>query len=174
MKKAVKIGSRIIQLNGILAVFVLIFMMFLTVADVFSRHFFSKAIPGSTELIVILMVFTAFLGMGLSALRNDHISVDIISGKLSKSSGKVLDAINYLVAIGYSILIIKQSYSQALFLQKLNSKTQTWGIPQYPLVLVVTFGTLLLLLAVLILLYNVGGHRETNQRRERGVEKDAL
>lgn len=155
MKWAEKMVARIIELSGILGALFLAGMMLLVVADVLLRFLFDLPIHGSTEIIVVVMVCVVFLGLGLTALRGEHINVDLFSGKLSKRSRIVLDCINYVAVFVYGVLIVTQSFSQALFLQKLNIKSQTIGIPQYPFVLVVTFGTILLLLAVLILLYNV-------------------
>ena len=94
MEKVEKIIRRIIEFSGILAVFVLVTMMILTVIDVFLRYCFSRPIVGSQELIVLLMVCVVFLGLGWCTLNKNHIKVDIIESILSRKSRIFLDSIN--------------------------------------------------------------------------------
>jgi TRAP-type C4-dicarboxylate transport system permease small subunit len=168
MKKVEKTVSRIIRVCGILATLVLAGMMLLTVADVLLRGFFNTVVPGSFELTVVLMVCVTFLGMGWTTLKGEHLKVDIIAGKLPKRGRVVLDIINYLAAAALCLLIMRQGFAQAMLLRKMSIASPTLGIPQYPFVLVVVFGAFLMLLAVIILLWNV--KKETFQG-DRGEQR---
>lgn len=164
MKRVEKIVRRVIELFGILGVLFLAGMMLLVVVDVALRFLFDIPIYGSDEIIVALMVVVTFLGMGSTALRGEHISVDVLSNRLSKTGRIVLDVINYLVVLVYGTFVVTQSFSQVLLQQQLQTKSMSLGIPKYPLIFVVTFGTILLLLAVLILLYNVRKDSEVTSK----------
>lgn len=151
MKKIENIVRRIIEFSGILAVFVLVAMMMLTVTDVVLRYFFSRPIVGSQEITVLLMVCVVFFGLGWCTLNKNHIKVDIIEGILSRKGRIFLDSINYILVMAVSLFIIKNSYSQAMYIRQLNRTTKQLFIPEYPFILVVVFGYILLFLAIIIL-----------------------
>ena len=151
MEKVEKIIRRIIEFSGILAVFVLVTMMMLTVIDVFLRYCFSRPIVGSQELIVLLMVCVVFLGLGWCTLNKNHIKVDIIESILSRKSRIFLDSINYILVLALSLFIIKNSFSHAMYIRQLNRTTEQLFIPEYPFILVVVFGYIMLFLATIIL-----------------------
>ena len=61
----------------------LLFIMGLTFIDVFMSHFFSSPITGSAELVMFSMAILIFSAFPLVTLREEHISVGILHGKLS-------------------------------------------------------------------------------------------
>lgn len=147
-----QIVRKIIEVVGIAAVVILMAMMMMTVLDVALRFFFNKPIPGSAEYTTYMMVGTGFLGLAWCALADGHINVDLIANKLSKKGLAITDSINYLLAIGMSLLIGVQSYSEAAFVKSFNVRSTITGVPTHIFYLVVAFGYLLLILAVAILL----------------------
>jgi TRAP-type C4-dicarboxylate transport system permease small subunit len=66
------------KLCGWLAAVFLAAMMLLTVADVVLRAVSNKPIPGTLEIVELLLACTFFLALPASFLRDEHIVVDLI------------------------------------------------------------------------------------------------
>jgi len=151
MKKVEKIIRLIIEASGIVGVVILLAMMMMTVADVIMRYFFRRPIIGSVEISVVLMVCVVFLSIGWCALNDGHISVDIITGKLSKRGRALLDGFDNIVTLVLALIITWRSFMEAVFVKDMEVTSPLLAIPRYPFVLVTSFGFLLLFFAALIL-----------------------
>jgi TRAP-type C4-dicarboxylate transport system permease small subunit len=152
MKKVEKIVRWIIEGSGIVGVVILIAMMLMTVADVILRYFFRRPIIGSMEISVALMVCVVFLGIGWCALNDGHISVDIITGKLSKRGRALLNGFDNFVTMALALMIAWRSFVEALSVKDMEVASPILSIPRYPFVFVTSFGFLLLFFAALILI----------------------
>jgi len=71
-----------IRLCGGLAVISLVAMMMVTVADVVLRAAFNFPIRGVLEIVELALACTFFLALPASFLRDEHIVVDIVGGRL--------------------------------------------------------------------------------------------
>lgn len=164
MKKAEKSIGWIIEASGIVGVVVLLAMMMMTVVDVIMRYFFLQPIIGSVELSTILMVCVVFLGIAWCALNDGHISVDIITGKLSKKGRAVLNSFDNILTFVLALLIAWRSFREALSVKEMEVTSPLLGIPRYPFVFVTAFGFLLLFFAALILfIRNVKSLKDPNE-----------
>jgi TRAP-type C4-dicarboxylate transport system permease small subunit len=153
MKKIEKILRFIIEACGIIGVVILLAMMMMTVFDVILRYFFSKPIIGSMEISVVLMVCVVFLGIGWCALNEGHISVDIITGKLSKRGRALLNGLDNIVTLVLALIIAWRSFIEALSAKEMEVSSPILGIPRYPFIIVTSFGFFLLFSAALILFF---------------------
>ena len=151
MKKIEKSITFIIEACGIIGVIILLAMMMMTVADVVLRYFFSKPIIGSMEISVVLMACVVFLGIGWCALKDGHISVDIITGKLSKRGRAVLNGFDNVVTLVLALIVAWRSFVEALSAKEMEITSPILGIPRYPFVFITSFGFFLLFSAALIL-----------------------
>jgi TRAP-type C4-dicarboxylate transport system permease small subunit len=151
MKKVEKTVRLIIEASGIIGVVMLLAMMMMTVADVIMRYFFRRPIIGSVEISVVLMVCVVFLSIGWCALNDGHISVDIITGKLSKRGRALLNGFDNIVTLVLALIITWRSFTEAVFVKNMEVTSPLLAIPRYPFVFVTSFGFLLLFLAALIL-----------------------
>jgi TRAP-type C4-dicarboxylate transport system permease small subunit len=151
MKKVEKIIRLIIESSGIAGVVILLAMMTMTVADVIMRYFFRRPIIGSTEISVTLMVCVVFLGIGWCALNDGHISVDIITNRLSKRGRALLNAFDNIVTLVLALIIAWRSFIEAVSVKNMEVTSPLLSIPRYPFVFVTSFGFLLLFFAALIL-----------------------
>ena len=151
MRKVEKIIRLIIEACGIIGVVILLAMMMMTVSDVIMRYFFRQPIIGSTEISVTLMGCVVFLGIGWCALNDGHISVDIITGKLSKRGRVLLNGFDNIVTLVLALIITWRSFVEALSVKDMEVTSPILGIPRYPFVFVTSFGFFLLFSAVLIL-----------------------
>jgi len=151
MKRVEKIIRLIIEASGIAGVLILLAMMMITVADVIMRYFFHRPIIGSMEISVLLMVCVVFLGIGWCALNDGHISVDIITNKLSKRGRALLNSFDNIVTLVLALIITWRSFMEAVHVKNMEVSSPLLAIPRYPFVFVTSFGFLLLFLAALIL-----------------------
>jgi TRAP-type C4-dicarboxylate transport system permease small subunit len=164
MKKMEKFIRLIIEASGIVGVAILLAMMMMTVVDVIMRYFFRRPIIGSVEISVSLMVCIVFLGIGWCALNDGHISVDIITGKLSKRGRAFLNSFDNIVTFLLALIIAWRSFLEAVSVKKMDVNSPLLGIPRYPFVFVTAFGFLLLFFAALILfIRNVKSIKDANK-----------
>jgi TRAP-type C4-dicarboxylate transport system permease small subunit len=165
VKKVEKITRFIIETCGIIGVIILLAMMMMTVTDVIMRYFFRQPIIGSMEISVTLMVCIVFLGIGWCALNDGHISVDIITGKLSKRSRALLNGFDNIVTLVLALLITWRSFMEAVSVKDMEVTSPILGIPRYPFVFVTSFGFFLLFSAALILfIKNIRSMKESAGR----------
>jgi TRAP-type C4-dicarboxylate transport system permease small subunit len=165
MKKIEKIVRLIIETCGIIGIVILLAMMMMTVADVILRYFFSKPIIGSMEISVLLMVCVVFLCIGWCALNDGHISVDILTGKLSKRGRLLLNGFDNIVTLITALLIAWRSFMEALSARDMAVTSPILGIPRYPFVFVTSFGFFLLFSAAVILfIKNIRSLKDTEKR----------
>lgn len=147
-----QIINRVTEMATAVAAIVLGGLVLLVTTDVLMRYFFNKPIPGSDELTTYMMVGIGFLGLGLTALNNQHIKVEIIVVRFPPLGQFVINIINYCVVIGVSGLLGTQALREALLVKKMGLASSITDIPQWPFFLIVTLGYYLLLVAALMLL----------------------
>ena len=141
----------IIEASGIVGVVILLGMMMMTVVDVIMRYFFRRPIIGSEEISTLLMVCVVFLGIAWCALKDGHISVDIITGKLSKRGRAFLNGFDNILTFALALIIAWRTFLEAMSVKKMDVNSPLLSIPRYPFIFVTAFGFLLLFFAALIL-----------------------
>ncbi|MCA0043936.1 TRAP transporter small permease [Celeribacter litoreus] len=72
------VGVALAAVGGIM----LTVMMALTVFDVIGRYVFNSPIKGAAELTELLLAATIFLGLGAVSLREEHVTVDLVTDRL--------------------------------------------------------------------------------------------
>jgi TRAP-type C4-dicarboxylate transport system permease small subunit len=77
----------------------LLAMMALTVADVLGRYLLNAPLKGATELTELMLASVIFIGLPAAAIDRDHISVDILTMRLSSLHRLVLDKIVSLFCV---------------------------------------------------------------------------
>ena len=155
MKKIERAIRAFIEGCGMASTLVLIALMMMTVFDVILRYFIRHPIIGGTEISYSKMECIEFMGIASCALKGEHITVDIIAGRLSRRAQNILSSIDNLVTLALGLLIAPQSFSQAMFAREMELKSLMLGIPRYPFLIVAAFGFLLLSVAMIILQYNI-------------------
>jgi TRAP-type C4-dicarboxylate transport system permease small subunit len=134
----------------IAAMVVLVGMMMLTVSDVFLRYIFKNPVPDSQQITEYLMVCVAFLGMAWVAVKNEHISVNLIVPRFSQKVQAIFDSVTYLFGLGVLVLISWRTFIESTFVRKTETDTLLLDIPAYPFYIVLGFGIAVLCLVMLI------------------------
>lgn len=90
---------------GLICGVMLFAMMGLTVVDVIGRYLFSAPLTGATELTEILLACVIFIGLPAVSLDDEHVTVDLITGKLPAAIQPFRRAI-LLLASGVVLAVI--------------------------------------------------------------------
>ncbi|MBW2063488.1 MAG: TRAP transporter large permease subunit [Deltaproteobacteria bacterium] len=121
-------------------IFFLAMMMLVTTVDVFSRFLFNLPVTGSIEITGFLLVATIMLGIPYAAAKKQHVTIDIVTSKLSERSNLVLNSITLLVGLILFSVIVWRSVEYAFLMHKMNRVTAVLRIPITAFVLIVAFG----------------------------------
>ena len=152
MKKFTASGlfNLLIEVVGFLALIALLAMMLLTTADVFFRYFFDKPILGSIEIVELLMVSVAGLGLAWCTLKSGHIRVDILISMFSKKTNRILDIINFVFTAAICGFMVPSLVWRYIEDTKMDIRTYVLNIPEGPFVLLLCFGYLLMFIVLII------------------------
>ena len=131
-------------------------MLFLSVADVIGRSFFLHPIEGTSELVGMLLVITASLGLGYCQLVKGNINIDIFTNRFSRRGKSVLNIFSYLMSVAVSVIITWRGLvmMRQYMLEKLGSTSATLGIILWPFILIMSLGFAWVTVIFLIDLYN--------------------
>lgn len=146
---------------GAAALFV---MMLLSTADVIGRKFFMHPVQGTAELVGILLVVTASLGLGYTALLKGHLRIGIIMDRFSPRGQAAFDIFAYILCITASAIISwKASLRMYEYIFKeLGGRTPILAMPIWPFMLVMTIG--FVWLTVILIIQLISSFREVLKR----------
>ena len=97
-----------------LGCFALFVIMILTVFDVFGRYFFKSPIPGTIEIVQLIMCVGAFCGMIYCTARGGHIGVRIITDRLPWRVQRILVSVMHFIGAGAFAFVSWQLWSSAV------------------------------------------------------------
>ena len=132
-----------------LAIGILVFMMFMTFANVTGRYFY-RPIYGTFELTGMGLALLIFFSLGYTQLKKEHISVSFIVDKFPPRVQAIVDVIWNTIFFALVCLLSWQLYQYALRLLRGNDKTVDLGIPMYIFSIAASIGILLFALVLLI------------------------
>lgn len=131
-------------------------MVLLVAGNVVMRYIFKKPLAGSVELIEMLMVIIAFFVMPYTAIKGEHVRIDIITSRLSRRAQAILGSIAFFLSTAIVAAIFYQSSLSAIFyINHPERATTVLAIPFAPFRVVIAVGFLLLCLALFRLIFNV-------------------
>ncbi len=128
---------------------VLVFMMLLTVSDVFLRRVFNSPILGGTEITEVMMVPLA-LGMGWCVLKDKTIKMGLIVDHLAPRVQHIITFITYIIGFSALLFITWRTFLESARVERLNGMTAILDIPTYPFYALLGFNFAILTLAVLV------------------------
>jgi TRAP-type C4-dicarboxylate transport system permease small subunit len=142
--KKIEASNRVIFMIGGLFV---MFLALITIIDVVARYFFNNPIRGSIELSELTMATVIFLCFGYSFTERAHISLEIVTMRLSSKLQLLLERITRLLTVIFLVLMMWQGAMRAI--SQRSSYTYLWHIPKFPFALLVSFGCALGLLSLI-------------------------
>ena len=117
-------------------------MMFLSVADVIGRKFFLSPVEGTAEMVGIMLVIAASMGMGYCALIKAHLRIGIIIDRFSPRGKAGIDVFSYLVCVAAGFIITWQSSLRMweYIFKQFGGRTAIVSLPYWPFMAVMIIG----------------------------------
>ena len=85
----------------------------LVIFTVIARYCFSLSWKSVSEFNVVLFAFTTFWGMGLNVLKDEHVSITILSDKFRPAVKRWLSIINGLIVLWVDCVFVYYSWLYA-------------------------------------------------------------
>jgi TRAP-type C4-dicarboxylate transport system permease small subunit len=143
--------ERLLAPLGWLMAIDLIGMMMLTVVDVIGRYIFNNPIPGSAEVIGLMMGVLVFGTLPLASLRNEHILIDVLDNFLFPGARKRVQQVVFQFASALVVAFIAwRLWVKAAELASYRDATMFLQVPLAPMAY---FMAILSGVTALVLLY---------------------
>jgi tripartite ATP-independent transporter DctM subunit len=141
----VGIFSRWTNVIGISALFGMIVLNFVDV--ILDTRLIAHPFRGITELTEIMMITGIWLAVAHAQNEKGHISIDVITGRVSYQKRLALEFITSILSMGTVAIIIWKVIDQAIyFAGKHMMHAQYLNIPSFPFAIVIAIGAITLLL----------------------------
>jgi TRAP-type transport system small permease protein len=142
--------ARIVKATSFAAAIALIAMMLTTVADVAMATLFKRPIIGAYDMVETMLVFSVFLGIPATFLRNGNIVVDVIDFFVAKDTVRRLQQVALFLTLVFLVLMFWNMITPALDAYKFGDKKQELGMPLWVLWLPILLGVLMSAIVVLV------------------------
>jgi TRAP-type C4-dicarboxylate transport system permease small subunit len=127
-------------------------IMILVVGSIVIRPF-GRAIPGSYEVIELLIVVPVAFGFAYTMLQQGHISVDFLMARLNPKAQAIVAGFTYILSLGIWV-VIGWANTNLMIYKWLREKSQFLEIPFLPFRIVWVFGLLLFCVGLGLEVYN--------------------
>ncbi len=131
-----------------------IFIGVIVFYNVIMRYIFRKPIHWTTEITSLTLVFITFLGAAYMVKEKKHIKFTLIYERLHGNGRRVVDILNSLAGIVFSIVLAWEAWKATKIAIMTNMRTPSLlATPYYIPYLVITVGALLIALEFLVRIY---------------------
>lgn len=107
--------DRIIWAGGALSALVIIYILGLTAAAVFARYVLGSPFRGADEQTGFLVVATVMAGAAEALRRGDHISVDLLTGRLPEPAARVAAVFGYAAVLLFAFVLLVTAWRSVTF-----------------------------------------------------------
>lgn len=146
-ERAVTLASRAMSYIG---AFIVMFMVMLVTATVFSRYVFNWPIKGTVEIIELMMLAVVFLGLAYTQYTKSHIEITLLYDRLPQKARDFVDIFGYIVSFGIVCLLAWRAFVHFSSFADRGSLTSVLEMPIAPFQFVLAFGWLMLGLVLLL------------------------
>jgi len=129
--------------------FTVVFLMFLTVADILRRVLLNRPIVGVYELTGPTLTIMVFLSFGYAELFKDHVVIDFVYDHLPKTAQKVCYFFNSTVYFIIVLLMTWRVFTYGVAMMSSGAETSNLKIPHWPFIMVAGIGMICYILAVI-------------------------
>jgi TRAP-type C4-dicarboxylate transport system permease small subunit len=131
VQSADRLLSFLSKIMGIASSIAVLILLIVTTLDVLLLKIFSEPIPGASELIAVFMPFVVFGFLLETQRREQHITVDIFTGKIvNPTIKKGINIFVNLVCLGIVLIITWYIVPQAL--RSTSMREHVSGLIPYP------------------------------------------
>ncbi|MEA3359446.1 MAG: TRAP transporter small permease [Thermodesulfobacteriota bacterium] len=113
-------------LGGHLMGWLLMVLMFMILVEVLTRYILQSPLSIAEEYGGYILVFITFLGLGYTWKERGHIRVELIINVLSPKAQNWLRLITIILAITFSIVMIKASYDLVSYSYLFGTRSGSW------------------------------------------------
>ena len=136
--------------GALVAAVVIMFMVFLTAADITGRYVFNSPIMGAYEVVQVMLVAVVFLAIAHVQATKGHVKIEAFTSWMPERGRLALDIFGYMVALFIMAVITYNSGTSAWIAWV--TKDYAMGaieIPYWPGKTILTFGASLLCLRLI-------------------------
>lgn len=98
---SLRIPTRVSDVLALVAGVVILGLMFLTVADVTMRKFFSSGVPGAVEINEVALVGVVFLALMAAEITDVNVRTPLVTERLPDRWANIAHIVGYLPAIAF-------------------------------------------------------------------------
>jgi C4-dicarboxylate transporter DctQ subunit len=144
LKRILKIADRLlINFEDTLVVILLLAAAFLAFIEVVLRYVFSTSLIWASEVVVVCIIWTVFIGISITLRKHAHIKVDVLVLLLSGKFRSAVVLFATLVGFAFAIFLLYYSVKYTIFLKDSGEISITTNIPEYLYFLALPIGGLL-------------------------------
>lgn len=133
-----------------IASFVLALLAVMTFCDVIGRYFFNSPFTFTVEVTELAMGLIVYLGVGLTTHEGGHISVDVVTLRMSERVRASFAVLTNAVALAFLCFLVWQVWLRAEQIYGSGDITPIWHVPIWPVMFVMAAGSVFFLTGVLI------------------------
>lgn len=155
LTKADRWLSRVEDILDLIAAFFIVFLMFFAVTQVISRKLFNYPLWGYVDIVEIVMVAFAFLGISYCQRLGGHIRMELIVRRLRGRALWIFEIVGIVVGLGIILVLLWYGFTHFLRAFQLGDSTIDREIILWPakLVIPIAFSVLTVRLVVQLLAY---------------------
>jgi TRAP-type C4-dicarboxylate transport system permease small subunit len=101
----------------------------MTVVDIVLRHTIGSAVPGTVDLMQLIVMWAALAAVPYGFIANDHVAVDLLTEQFSAPVQRGLTVFSSLLGCIFLAAVFYFSTLQAWHEYGYGDRTQTIGIP---------------------------------------------
>lgn len=129
--------SRIEDILDLVAAFFIVFLMMFAVTQVISRKLFNYPLWGYVDIVEIVMVTFAFLGISYCQRLGGHVRMELIVRRLRGRSLWIFEMLGVLVGLGIILVLLWYGFTHFLRAYQLGDSTIDREIVLWPAKLVI-------------------------------------
>lgn len=124
--------ARIENALNFVAAFFIFFLMMMGVTEVIARRFLGFPIPGHIDVVEIIMVTFAMLGIAYCQRQGGHVRMEILVASLRGRAMWILELFGVLVALFLVTYLIQGSWAHFMRAWSIGDSTLDIEIPTWP------------------------------------------
>jgi TRAP-type C4-dicarboxylate transport system permease small subunit len=145
-----RLNGRVTTWLARIAAFALASLAVMTFCDVIARYVFNSPFGFTVEITEIMMGVLIYFGVGLTTQDNDHISVDIVTLRLSEWWRALVSLVTNVLAFGFLVLLVWRLWERAAVLLEKGDVSPIMFIPRWPTAFVMAVGSVFFLTGLLV------------------------